>query len=212
VALSWQAVSAPTRCRHRVLRLVSLLLLVAAIGSFGLSMVRISFSPAFIAGLQQLPRPVTLPAACVNGGIAAYSGLSLAAGGAPTVNAGCLRQIQDPGQANLGIQPLALLAALAILGAAAVTAWGPPGHRRATGVLSVVSAALLVVNTLRLVDVFAGHFGQGTAAITSGPDLGLWVVGGLLLLAVLAQVGSAGLGWARQALAPLEDGAPAPHP
>jgi hypothetical protein len=194
-----------------VLRLVSLLLLLAALGSFVLGMVRISFSPTFIAALQQFPRLGPLPAACVNGGIATYSGLSLVAGGAPAVNAGCLSQIQNPGQANLGIQPLALLAALAIVGAAAVSARGLRWHRLATGALSVVAVALLLVNTLRLVDVFAGHFDKGTAALASGPDLGLWVVGGLLLLAAIAQVCSAGLGWARLALAPLDDGAPPAH-
>ena len=228
MTLSWQAMSVPDRDsvttvgsgrpprprqpagpqgrpRQRVLRLISLPPLLAALGSFGFAMVRISFSPALIAQLQQLPSLGRLPTACVSGGIAAYSGLALAAGGAPTVNAACLSQIQNAGQANLGTQPLALLALLIIVAAAAVTAWGPRGQRLATGVLCVVAGGLLVVNTLNLAHVFASHFHQGASAITSGPDLGLWVVAGLLLLVVLAQLGSAGLDWARRALAPLEE-------
>ena len=74
---------ASDRRRHPALRLVTLLLLLAAAGLFAVSMVRISFSPAFIAELQQLPGLGTLPAACVDGGIAAYSGLTLATGGDP---------------------------------------------------------------------------------------------------------------------------------
>jgi hypothetical protein len=228
VELWWQAMSAPDQRtasppapgrppasrasagregwrRHRLLRLVSLLLLLAVIGSFGLGMVRISFSPAFITELQQLPGLGALPSACVSGGLATYSGLSLVAGGTPAVNAACLSKIQDTGQANLGIQPLALLAVLAVLGAAAVTIRASRGHRLVCAVLSVVAGALLVVNASRLAQVFASHFGRGAAAITSGPDLGLWVVTGLLLLVVLAQLGSAGLGWARRALAPIEE-------
>jgi hypothetical protein len=194
-----------SRPRHRALRLLSLLLLLAALGSFGFSMVRISFSPALIAELQQLPSLGSLPAACVNGGIAAYSGLALAAGGSPHVNAACLTHVRDAGQANLGIQPLALIALLFVVAAAAVTVWGPRGQRLATSLLGVAAMGLLVANTLNLAHVFAGHFGQGASAIASGPDLGLWVVASLLLVVVVAQIGSAGLGWARQALAPLEE-------
>jgi hypothetical protein len=174
-------------------------------------MVRISFSPALIAELQQLPSLGSLPAACVSGGIASYSGLALAAGGAPSVNAACLTQIQDAGQANLGVQPLALLAALAIVAAIALSAWGPRGQRSGTGGLCLAGGGLLVVNTLNLAQVFARHFGRGAAAIASGPDLGLWVVAGLLLLVVLAQIGSVGLDWAKLALAPIEGGDDAGH-
>src|ERR1039458_10250002 len=152
--------AALNRRRDPALRLVSLLLLLSALGSLVLDMVRISFSPVFIAELKRLPGLGTLPAACVNGGIASYSGLSLATGGAPSVNAACLTRIQDAAQASLGVQPLVLVAVLAILGA---------------------------------------------AAVTSGPDAGLWVVGGLLLLSVLAQLAVSGLVWARGALAPLEE-------
>src|ERR1039458_6908374 len=74
--------SALNRQRDPALRVVSLLLLLSALGSLVLSMVRISFSPVFIAELQRFPGLGTLPAACVNGGIASYSGLSLATGGA----------------------------------------------------------------------------------------------------------------------------------
>ncbi|MGD1033562.1 MAG: hypothetical protein ABR977_03930 [Candidatus Dormibacteria bacterium] len=199
---------ASDRGRHPVLRLVTLFLLVAAAGCFAVSMVRISFSPAFIAELQQLPGLGALPAACVNGGIAAYSGLTLAAGGNPTVNAACLSNIQDAGQANLGVQPLALLAGLAILAAVALIAWGRRGHRLLSGVLALVAGVLLVLNALHLGQVFAGHFGRGAAAITSGPDPGLWAVLGLLVLVPLAQLGAAGAGWARLALAPIEEGPP----
>jgi hypothetical protein len=197
--------AAAARPRHRFLRAVSLVLLVAALGSFGLGMVRISFSPALISELQQLSLG-PLPAACVNGGIAAYSGLALAAGGAPSVNGSCLTQIHDTGQANLGVQPLALLALLVIVAAAALTAWGPRFQRLLTGGLCVPALALLGVTALDLDQVFAHHFHQGSSAISSGPDLGLWIVAALLLLVILAQLGSAGLEWARLALAPLDDG------
>ncbi|MGA9112856.1 MAG: hypothetical protein WB802_03525 [Candidatus Dormiibacterota bacterium] len=203
---------ASDRHRHPILRLVTLLLLLAAAGCFGASMVRISFSPAFISELQQLPGLGALPAACVNGGIAAYSGLSLAIGGDPTVNAGCLSNIQDAGQANLGVQPLALLAGLAILGAMALIVWGPRGHRLTSGVLSLVAGTLLELNALHLGQVFAGHFGRGASAIVSGADPGLWVALGLLVLVPLVQLSAAGVGWARLALAPIEDGAPPARP
>jgi hypothetical protein len=41
--------------------------------------------------------------------------------------------------------------------------------------------------------------------VTSGPDAGLWVVDGLLVVVVLAQLASAGVAWARRALAPLDE-------
>jgi hypothetical protein len=197
--------SALNRRRDPALRLGSLLLLLSALGSLVLGMVRISFSPVFIAELQRLPGLGTLPAACVNGGIASYSGLSLATGGAPSVNAACLTRIQDAAQASLGVQPLVLVAVLAILGAVGITVWGPRWHRLTSGVLSSCAAVLLAVDVPNLAQAFAGHFGHGAAAVTSGPDAGLWVVGGLLLLSVLAQVAVSGLVWARGALAPLEE-------
>jgi len=191
--------------RLPALRLVTLLLLVAAAACFGVSMVRITFSPAFVAELQQLPGLGALPAGCTSGGIAAYSGLALAIGGDPTVNAACLSHIQDAGQANLGVQPLALLAALAVLGAVALTLWGPRGHRPLSGTLCLLAGTLLGLDALRLGQVFAAHFGRGASAIASGPDPGLWVVLGLLVLVPLTQLGAAGMGWARLALAPLEE-------
>jgi hypothetical protein len=197
--------SALNRRRDPALRLASLLLLLSALGSLVLGMVRISFSPVFIAELQRFPGLGTLPAACVNGGIASYSGLSLATGGAPAVNAACLTRIQDAAQASLGVQPLVLVAVLAILGALGVTVWGMRRHRLASGVLSTCAAVLLAVDAPNLAGVFAGHFGHGASAVTSGPDTGLWVVDGLLLLSVLVQLAVAGSSWARGALAPLEE-------
>jgi hypothetical protein len=193
------------RQRGPALRVVSLLLLLSALGSLGIGMVRISFSSVFITELERFPGLGTLPPACVNGGIASYSGLSLATGGAPSVNAACLTRIQDAAQASLGVQPLVLVAVLAILGAVGITVWGPRWHPLTSGVLSVCAAVLLVVNAPSLAQVFAGHFGHGASAVTSGPDAGLWVVDGLLLLVVLAQLASAGLAWARRALAPLDE-------
>jgi hypothetical protein len=203
--------SALNRQRDPALRAISLLLLLAALGSLVVSMVRISFSPLLISELQRFPGLGTLPAACVKGGIASYSGLSLAVGGAPTVNAACLTRIQDAAQASLGVQPLVLVAVLAILGAVGITVWGPRWHRLTSGVLSVCAALLLVVNAPSLAQVFAGHFGHGASAVTSGPDTGLWVVDGLLVLVVLAQLVAAGFAWARQALAPLEEIAETRH-
>jgi hypothetical protein len=193
------------RQRDPALRVVSLLLLLSALGSLVIGMVRISFSSVFITELERFPGLGTLPPACVNGGIASYSGLSLATGGAPSVNAACLTRIQDAAQASLGVQPLVLVAVLAILGAVGITVWGPRWHRLTSGVLSVCAAVLLFVNAPSLAQVFAGHFGHGASAVTSGPDAGLWVVDGLLLLVVLAQLASAGLAWARRALAPLDE-------
>jgi hypothetical protein len=193
------------RQRDPALRVVSLLLLLSALGSLVIGMVRISFSSVFITELERFPGLGTLPPACVNGGIASYSGLSLATGGAPSVNAACLTRIQDAAQASLGVQPLVLVAVLAILGAVGITVWGPRWHPLTSGVLSVCAAVLLVVNAPSLAQVFAGHFGHGASAVTSGPDAGLWVVDGLLLLVVLAQLASAGLAWARRALAPLDE-------
>ena len=193
------------RQRHPAVRLISLLLLLAALGSLVLSMVRISFSPLLLSELQQFPGLGKLPAACVSGGIASYSGLSLAAGGSPTVNAACLSRIQDAAQANLGVQPLVLVAVLATLGAVGVNVWGLRWHRLTSGALSACAAVLLILNAPSLAQVFAGHFGQGASAVTSGPDAGLWVVDGLLLLVVLAQLASAGVAWARRALAPLDE-------
>jgi len=158
-----------------------------------------------LRALQRLPGLGTLPAACVYGGIASYSGLSLATGAAPSVNAACLTRIQDAAQAGLGVQPLVLVAVLAILGAVGVTLWGPRWHRLTSGVLSVCAAVLLAVDAPNLAQAFAGHFGHGTSAVTSGPDTGLWVVDGLLLMVVLAQLAVSGFIWARGALAPLEE-------
>jgi hypothetical protein len=189
-----------------VLRTLSLLLLVAALASFAVSLARISFSPAFIAELQQVPSLGKLPAACVSGGIASYSGLALALGGNPSVNSACLTQVRDAGQANLGVQPFALLGLLAVLAAGAVCAWAPRLWRLVSGALCLVAVGLLVMTTLNLGEVFARHFTRGSDAVASGPDLGLWVTCGPLLLVVLAQVGSVGLEWAREALAPLEQG------
>jgi hypothetical protein len=193
------------RQRHPALRLVSLPLLLAALGCLVLNMVRISFSPLLLSELQRFPGLGTLPAACVNGGIASYSGLSLAAGGAPTVDTACLSRIQDAAQANLGVQPLVLVAVLAILGAVGITVWGPRWHRLTSGVLSICAALLLLVDAPNLAQAFAGHFGHGASAVTSGPDAGLWVVDGLLVVVVLAQLASAGVAWARRALAPLDE-------
>src|ERR1035441_9690832 len=96
------------------------------------------------------------PAACVGGGIASYSGLSLAAGGSPTVNAACLSRIQDAAQANLGVQPLVLVAVLATLGAVGVNVWGLRWHRLTSGALSACAAVLLILNAPSLAQVFAG--------------------------------------------------------
>jgi hypothetical protein len=199
------------RQRHLALRLISLPLLLAALACLYLSMVRISFSPLLLSELQRFPGLGTLPPACVSGGIASYTGLSLAAGGAPTVNTACLSRIQDAAQADLGVQPLVLVAVLVILGAVAVTVWGPPWHRLTSALLGAGAALLLLVNAPLLAQVFAGHFGHGASAVTSGPDPGLWVVDGLLLLVVLAQLASAGVAWARRALAPLDDTTEAGH-
>jgi hypothetical protein len=197
--------AALNRGRDPALRAVSLLLLLAALGSMVLGVVRISFSPVFIAELQRLPGLGSLPAACVSGGIASYSGVALATGGAPSVNAACLTRIQDAAQAGLGVQPLILVAILAILGAVGITVWGPRWHRLASGALSIGAALLLLVDAPNLAQAFAGHFGQGALAVSSGPDTGLWVVDALLLLTVLAQLAAAGLAWARRALAPLDE-------
>ena len=193
------------RQRDPALRVVSLLLLLSALGSLLIGMVRISFSSVFITELQRLPGLATLPPACVNGGIASYSGLSLATGGAPSVNAACLTRIQDAAQAGLGVQPLVLVAVLAVLGAVGITVWGPRWHHLTSGVLSVCAAVLLVVNAPNLAQAFAAHFGHGASAVTSGPDAGLWVVDGLLLLVVVVQLASAGIAWARRALAPFDE-------
>ena len=58
---------------------------------------------------------------------------------------------------------------------------------------------------------FASHFGHGGSAVTSGPDTGLWVVDGLLVLIVLAQLTVSGFVWARGALAPLDEPAATRH-
>jgi hypothetical protein len=97
------------------------------------------------------------------------------------------------------------VAVLAILGAVGITVWGPRWHRLTSGVLSICAALLLLVDAPNLAQVFAGHFGHGASAVTSGPDAGLWVVDGLLVVVVLAQLASAGVAWARRALAPLEE-------
>ena len=78
--------------------------------------------------------------------------------------------------------------------------------------LSLVAGTLLELNALHLGQVFAGHFGRGASAIVSGADPGLWVALGLLVLVPLVQLSAAGVGWARLALAPIEDGAPPARP
>ncbi len=181
------------------------MLLLASLGTLPLRMVRISFSPLFISELQRFPGLGTLPGACVTGGIASYSGVALALGGAPAVNAACLTRIQDVAQADLGMQPLVLVAVLAIVVALGITLWGPRWHRPASGALSLCAAVLLIVDAPDLAGVFARHFGHGASAVTSGPDTGLWVVEVPLLLVVLAQLSVAGFSWARSALAPLEE-------
>lgn len=189
----------------RLLRVLSLILLLAALVSLGLSMARITFSPGLLAELNALPGLGSLPQACVTGGIAAYSGLTLVWGGAPAVNAACLSQVQDSGQANLGIQPPALAAALLILGAVLITVRAPRRHGLMTAGLCLVAAVLLLVDALRLGGVFASHFGRGGSAVVSEPDLGLWVVDGLLLVVASAPLAAAAAGWVERALAPAEE-------
>ena len=194
-----------TAAWRRPLRIVSLILLLGALAGLGLGMARITFSPSLLAELNQIPGLGSLPRACVTGGIAAYSGLTLVWGGPPAVNTACLSRVQDAAQANLGIQPLALVGALLILAAVLITIWAPPRHRPVTALLSLVAAVLLLVEAARLGGVFARHFGGAGTAVVSEPDLGLWVVDGLLLAAALAPLIVAAAGWAERALAPVED-------
>ncbi len=54
-------------------------------------MVTITFNPVLVADLQAIGQG--LPAACVSGGIATYSGVSLALGTAPSVDTACLTRL-----------------------------------------------------------------------------------------------------------------------
>jgi hypothetical protein len=191
--------------RFRVLRLASAVLLLAALGFFTLSMVRIGFDPGLMKQLQQIPGAGGLPAGCVSGGIAGYSGWVLALGGSPLVNHGCLSDVQNAAGGDVGWQPLVVVAALSVLGAAVVSALGRRWFRGITISLCVLAAALLLVNSLRMAGVLEAHFGVPAGLVVSGPDPGLWVVGGLLVAVTLANLGAPVPELVRQALAPIEE-------
>lgn len=204
-AVSCDPVTEAAPRRFRILRLASVLLLLAAIGAYAVSMVRIGFDPGLMKELQQTPGSGALPSACVNGGIASYSGLVLALGGAPGVNHGCLGDVQNAAGGSVGWQPLVIVAALFILGAAAVSAVGRRWFRGVTISLCVLAAAVLLTNSLRMAGVLQVHFGIPGGLVASSPDLGFWVVTGLLLVVVLANLAAPVPELVRQALAPIEE-------
>jgi lysylphosphatidylglycerol synthetase-like protein (DUF2156 family) len=181
-------VTEATPQRFRILRIASVLLLLTAVGVFAVSMVRIGFDQGLMKQLQHLPGSGGLPSACVSGGIANYSGLVLALGGAPAVNHGCLGDVQNAGGGNVGWQPLVVVAALLILGAAVVSAWGRRWYRGITVSLCLLAAAVLLVNSLRMAGVLQAHFGIPSGLVASGPDLGFWVIDGLLVVVALANL------------------------
>jgi hypothetical protein len=198
-------VTMATSRRFRVLRAASVLLLIAALGAFGVSMVRIGFDPALIKELQQLPGSGGLPAGCVNGGIAGYTGIVLALGGAPSVNHGCLTDVVNAAGGDVGWQPLVVLAAIAILGAAAASAWGRRWYRGMTTGFCLLAAALLFFNSMRMAGVLEAHFGIPGGLVSSAPDPGFWWVGALLVVVALANLAAPVPELVRQALAPIED-------
>jgi hypothetical protein len=204
-ALSCPAVStAPPLPRRAALRLLSGLLLLGALAGFALGMVTIAFSPLLVSELQQLPGG-GLPDACVNGGIATYTGLALVLGVAPSVDTGCLSHLGgDAGAAAVGIQPLAAVAAVLVVGALAATVWGWRWWRPVSLVLTLLAVALLLGDFLGFAGVFEARFGVGADAVAGEPAPGLWVVAGLLVAACLAHAGAATVGWARRALEPIE--------
>ncbi|MGD0832854.1 MAG: hypothetical protein ABSA40_00325 [Candidatus Dormibacteria bacterium] len=191
--------------RFRTLRAASVLLLLAALGAFSVNMVRIGFDPGLIKDLQQIPGSDGLPAGCVNGGIASYSGVVLALGGSPSVNRTCLTDVVNTAGGDVGWQPLAVLAALAILGAAAASAWGRRWYKGMTTGLCLVAAALLFVNSMRMAGVLEAHFGIPGGLVVSAPDPGFWWVGALLVVVALANLAAPVPELVRQALAPIED-------
>ncbi len=184
-------------------RLLSAILLILALLGFELGMVTITFNPVLVADLQQIGQG--LPAACLSGGIATYSGISLALGTAPSVDTACLTRLQgDAGAAGAGIQPLVVAALVIVLVALVANLWSWRWSRALGLGLPILAALLLLIEALQFAGVFQALFHLGADAVAGEPSGGLWVVEGLLVAACLPGSALLVVGWARRALAPLE--------
>jgi hypothetical protein len=89
---------------------------------------------------------------------------------------------------SFGPQPLAIAAAAVILLALVVNILGLWGRRTLTATSCLVAVALLTISTLGLSATFDAQLGPGDyspISSQSGPDIGFWVVTGLLLARAL---------------------------
>jgi len=186
------------------MRIASGVLLLGAVACGVVGMTTIGFSQSLISVLQLLPGQ-RLPDACVSGGIATYSGISLALSTAPSVNTECLQRLHDGGGAAVGVQPLVLVAFLLIVVGVLVNVWNPPSRRTATMAASLLSAALLVVDQLRFGAVFETRFGLRAGSVAASPASGFWLALALVVLACLANLVPDVNSWVSRALAPLEE-------
>jgi hypothetical protein len=189
-------------CGAMPLRVASIVLLLGSLGSFALGMVTITFSPLLVGGLQALHQP--LPAVCVSDGIATYSGVSLLAGTAPSVDTACLHHIQDFGGAQVGFEPPVAAAALIVVAIIVVNVRGGRGRRLLSLVGPLAAAALLVAGVLAFPGAFESRFRISPAAVAGQPAVGLWLACALLLAVPVLDAVLAGLRAAQRSLAPLE--------
>jgi hypothetical protein len=184
--------------------LASAVLLLAALGALALGMLTVTFNPVLVTELEQMGQ--RLPAACLDGGIATYSGAALAFGTAPGVDTACLAHLErGAGDAAAGVQLPVLAAALLMAGGVAAALGGWRWSGAAGLVLAAAAAAVLGAEALGFSGAFESRFLGGADAVAVQPAIGLWVVLALLGCACLAAAGPATARWVRRALAPLEE-------
>jgi hypothetical protein len=199
----------PARPRRTLPRIAAAVLLLAALASFGMGMVTITFDQSLISELQQVNHP--LPAACLQGGIATYSGMTMTVDAPPSIDTGCFPFLgAAASDARVGVQPLAVAGALAVLAALAANLWWRRGALIAASLLPLLAAALLLVNAWLFPSAFRSRFHLQAATVVGVPATGLLVALGLLVAAPLVHAVAAGAGWAARALAPIEAPSRAP--
>jgi hypothetical protein len=193
----------------RFVRGVLVALLTATLACFFLSVVRISFDQAAIDQIRQVaPNVGQPPQTCIDDGLVSYTGISLLTNSPPGINRACLSNVRDAGDAQLGVQPVVVVAALLLLAAIVSASLGRRWHRLLVAGLATVALVLMVVNNLRFFDAFQAHFGgagpvAGPSLLQSQASAGFWAVTGLLAAACVTALGYEGVRLSRRALAPI---------
>jgi hypothetical protein len=168
--------------RSRALRVTSSVLLLGALAGFALSMVQLFLY--FGSGTVIANNPLLLNFGSGTG-IANYAFPDCAVGGWALLLGGAYPTPGTTCYPNLGPQPLAIAAAAIILLLLLVNILGLWGRRTITAAACLVAVALLAISTLGLSAAFGTQPDLGPIFSQSGPDIGFWVVAGLLLAVAL---------------------------